>query len=123
MEKAKSLGYINILASNKAGSLLRNEAHMLNVDMYFDRIIGAEDTSCDKPSKSFTDSAVAGFDAENIISIGDGKADIQMGRNYITGVSLLVWSNPDSLEFVENKPDASFSNLQDLVVYLENFMV
>ena len=122
LEKAKSLGYVNILASNKAGSILRNEAHTLNVDMYFDRIIGAEDTPCDKPSKSFTDSAINGYDVENIISIGDGKADIQMGHNYVTGIGLLVWTNPETPEFAENKPDASFENLQDLVGYLENFM-
>lgn len=119
LEKAKSLGYINILASNKAGSILRNEAHTLNVDSYFDRIIGAEDTPCDKPSKSFTDSAIAGFDAEQIISIGDGKADITMGHNYTNGIGLLVWTDPTSAEFNEIKPDASFMDLQTLSGYLE----
>ncbi|MBR4932803.1 MAG: HAD family hydrolase [Alphaproteobacteria bacterium] len=119
LEKAKSLGYINILASNKAGSILRNEAHTLNVDSYFDRIIGAEDTPCDKPSKSFTDSAIAGFDAEQIISIGDGKADITMGHNYTNGTGLLVWTDPTTTEFNEIKPDASFTDLQTLSGYLE----
>ena len=46
----KAKGFINVLASNKAGSILRNEAQTLGVFSYFARGFGAEDTLCDKPS-------------------------------------------------------------------------
>ena len=119
LEKAKSLGYINILASNKAGSILRNEVHTLNVDHYFDRIIGAEDTPNDKPSKSFTDAALDGFIYKRIFSIGDGKADIKMGHNYENGYGILVWTNPNTPEFELDKPDYVFSDLLPVINFLE----
>ena len=97
--------YINILASNKNGKILRNEANALKVSHYFDRIIGAQDTSNDKPSKTFSDSAIQGYQPKKIISIGDGKSDIQMAHNYQNGVAVLVWSNPLNEEFKQNKPD------------------
>ncbi len=119
LEKAKSLGYINILASNKAGSILRNEVHTLNMDHYFDRIIGAEDTPNDKPSKSFTDAALAGFSYQEVLSIGDGKADIKMGHNYENGYGILVWTDPNTPEFQDDKPDYAFADLQSIAIFLE----
>lgn len=119
LEKIKSLGHINILASNKAGSILRNEAHTLNVDHYFNRIIGAEDTPNDKPSKSFTDAALEGFTYEKILSIGDGKADIKMGHNYQNGYGILVWTNPNTPEFEIEKPDYAFADLLSVALFLE----
>ncbi len=119
LEKAKSLGYINVLASNKAGNILRNEVHTLNVDHYFDRIIGAEDTDNDKPSKAFSDAALAGFEYDAIYSIGDGKSDIKMGHNYEGGCGILVWTNPDTPEFENDKPDYAFEDLQSVAVFLE----
>ncbi|MBQ9090561.1 MAG: HAD family hydrolase [Alphaproteobacteria bacterium] len=119
LEKSKALGYINILASNKAGSILRNEARTLNVDHYFDRIIGAEDTANDKPSKSFTDAALDGFNYERVYSIGDGKSDIKMGHNYDNGCGVLVWTDPTTSEFNEIKPDYAFADLLSVSIFLE----
>lgn len=117
LEKARVLGFVNVLASNKAGSILRNEAHTLNVDMYFDRIIGAEDTDSDKPSKFFTDAVIAGFDCDTIISIGDGKADIQMGHNYENGIGVLI--SADTQSETAKEADAVFPDLGALEYYLE----
>lgn len=117
LEKVKALGFINVLASNKAGSLLRNEAHTLNVDSYFDRIIGAEDAHSDKPSKVFTDAAIAGFAADRIVSIGDGKADIQMGHNYENGAGILI--SADAQSETAKEADKVFPDLMALEVYLE----
>lgn len=105
LQWAKQNGFTNILASNKAGPILRNEAKAMGVSDYFDKMIGAEEADEDKPSKVFTDTAVQGLDIEQIISIGDGKADIQMARNYDGGIGILVWTNPNSSEFNELKPD------------------
>lgn len=119
LKKAKSLGYINILASNKNGAILRNEANVLKIVHYFDRIIGAEDTPNDKPSKSFTDNALADFSYKKLYSIGDGQSDIKMGHNYENGYGILVWTSPNTPEFENNKPDFSFLNLHDLSIFLE----
>ncbi len=110
----KENGYMNILASNKAGPILRNEVEAMGLTALFDKIIGAEDTDNDKPSKEFTDAALNGYDYEKLISIGDGKADIKMAHNYTNGVGILVWTNPNTPEFQEVKPDITVSDLLSL---------
>ena len=119
LKTAKELGFINILASNKAGPILRNEVSAMGLLDSFDRIIGAEDTDNDKPSKAFTDAAISGFDTKKIISIGDGKADIQMAHNYQNGIGILVWTNPDSGEFNEIKPDYTAQTLTHVIELLK----
>lgn len=114
LDFAKKQGYINILASNKAGPILRNEVETLGLTHYFDRIIGAEDTLNDKPSKEFTDAALDGYQASKIISIGDGMADIKMAHNYQNGIGILVWTNPDTPEFEKEKPDFTMPDLLSL---------
>lgn len=115
---AKAKGFINVLASNKAGAILRNEADMLGTTHFFDRIIGAEDTYYSKPSKDFTDAAIDGFLFDKLISIGDGRSDIQMGRNYENGMGILVWTDPDTPEFDEIRPHYAFKNLTDVQDFL-----
>ncbi|MBO7257914.1 MAG: HAD family hydrolase [Alphaproteobacteria bacterium] len=112
LQTAKELGFVNILASNKAGPILRNEVDAMGVADCFDRLIGAEEADEDKPSKIFTDTALAGIEADMIISIGDGKADIQMAHNYAGGIGILVWTNPNGAEFAEIKPDYAVENLE-----------
>lgn len=114
----KAKGFINVLASNKAGPILRNEAQTLGIFTYFDRVIGAEDTPCDKPSMAFTDAAIDGFMFDNIVSIGDGKSDIQMAHNYEGGVGILVWTNPKTAEFEHIKPDYAFGTLDEVMDFL-----
>lgn len=113
LQMAKESGFVNILASNKAGPILRNEVNAMGVSDYFDRLIGAEEADEDKPSKIFTDTALSGFNPQKIISIGDGKADIQMAHNYAGGVGILVWTNPNSAEFAEIKPDYAVDTLAE----------
>lgn len=116
---AGAAGFINVLASNKGGSVLRNEVDALGVRSCFDRVIGAEDADDDKPSKLFTDAAIHGFDARKIISIGDGRADIQMAHNYENGIGILVWTNPQSGEFNEIVPDKTAATLTEVQTILE----
>lgn len=114
MQYAKEKGYINVLASNKAGPILRNEVETLGMTSFFDKIVGAEDFDYDKPSKEFTDSAIQGYEPEKIYSIGDGKADILMGHNYTNGQGILVWTNPNTPEFEKIKPDVAVDSLLKL---------
>lgn len=114
----KENDFINILASNKAGPILRNEVETLNLTTHFEKIVGAEDFDHDKPSKEFTDSAINGYTADKIYSIGDGKADISMAHNYENGKGILVWTDPNSNEFNEIKPDFVCSSLMDLKTIL-----
>ena len=112
LQYARSLGFINILASNKVKPILLNEANQLNLAPYFDRIIGAGEAFEDKPSKTFTDKALEGFDAKGlIVSIGDGLSDVKMARNYPNGLSILVFTNPNGNEFENEKPDICADNL------------
>lgn len=118
LEFAKAHGFINLLASNKAGSILRNEVETLGMTSCFDKIIGAKDTDANKPSKDFTDAAISGFEFDKLISVGDGRSDIQMAHNYENGVGVLVWTNPDTSEFTEIKPDYAFATLDDVQIFL-----
>lgn len=119
LKKANELQYINILASNKAGDILRDEVKRLDVAHYFDYIIGAEDTPHHKPSKSFTDVALSNFNYEKIYSIGDRLADIKMGHNYKNGYAILVGSIPNINEFDEDKPDYVFNDMIGVTNFLE----
>ena len=114
MQYAKDKGYINVLASNKAGNILRNEVETLGMTSFFYKIVGAEDFDNDKPSKEFTDSAIQGYTPNEIYSIGDGKADISMGHNYSNGKGILVWTNPNTPEFESIKPDIAVDSLSKL---------
>ena len=118
---AKEKGFYNILASNKIGSILRNEASVLKVDKFFKRIIGAQDCQFDKPSKSFTDEAIKGLQIDTLITIGDGQSDVQMARNYENGISVLIGTNPHSNEFGKIKPDLCFSDLHSLMEMYSSF--
>ena len=120
LEYAHSLGFINILASNKAKDILANEAKQLGVLSHFDKVIGAEEAPEDKPSKVFTDKAIEDFGAkELLVSIGDGFSDVKMAHNYPDGISILAFTNPNSAEFTNEKPDYHVPNLAGCKAILE----
>ena len=120
LNRAKEFGYINILASNKTGSILRNEVTAMGLMDCFERIIGAGEANEDKPSKQFTDKALEGFNTSEIISIGDGFADIQMAHNYENGIGILVGTNPNAPEFNGIKPDYAVADLNGVINILKN---
>lgn len=110
LQFARKKGYVSILASNKTGDILRNEAQAMGVAELFDRIVGAQDVAEDKPSPAFTEATLAGRQAARLISIGDGKSDIQMARNYPNGIGILI-GNPALPEFRELQPDRAYPDL------------
>ena len=123
LEFAKSLGFINILASNKATEILRAEVERFGLTKSFDKLTGAGSAKEDKPSKVFTDTALEGFDPELIVSIGDGASDVRMGHNYKNGRSILLFTNVQSPEFKDNQPDYAapdFATCQRILTSLAN---
>ncbi|MBP5534572.1 MAG: HAD hydrolase-like protein [Alphaproteobacteria bacterium] len=111
LDYAKSAGYINILASNKAKDILCNEVNQMGILKKFDKMIGAEEAPEDKPSKIFTDKAIEGWDVNLLISIGDGLSDVKMARNYPDGIAILTFTDANSKEFKDIKPDYCAENL------------
>lgn len=123
LEYAHSLGFINILASNKAKNILLDEVKELGILPHFDKIIGAEEAPEDKPSKIFTDKAMEEFKAKGlIVSIGDGLSDVKMARNYPKGISILAFTNPNGNEFEKDKPNYSVASLADCKSILEKLI-
>lgn len=117
---AKQNGFCCVLASNKAGTILKSEvSRQMPLDT-FDLIIGAEEAPEDKPSKVFTDKALENFTYDCVVSIGDGASDIKMGHNYKNGISILVFSDPTSSEFKDNVPDYACATLNDVKNILQN---
>lgn len=116
LKLSKEKGFYNILASNKASSILKDELTCLKIDGFFDRVCAAEDINCDKPSKQFTDEALKGLDVDLLIAVGDGRSDVQMARNYDEGIAVLIGTNPHTKEFEENfekvKPDLYFTDFK-----------
>ena len=120
---AKSLGFINILASNKTTEVLKTEVQRFKLTKSFDKIVGAGSAKEDKPSKIFTDTALKGFAPELIVSIGDGASDVKMGHNYKNGRSILLFTNVQSVEFKDNQPDYSapdFATCQRILTSIAN---
>ncbi len=112
-------GFINVLASNKVSDLLQNEARLLNVTSFFQRIIGAEEAFQDKPSHFFTDKAIEGFTFKRLICIGDGYSDMKMAENYSDAIGILVGTNPADTEFQSVSVDYACSTLYELTNILE----
>ena len=111
LDFAKNASFVNILASNKAKDILSNEVKQMGILDKFDRMIGAEEAAEDKPSKIFTDKAVEGLDVDLLISVGDGLSDVKMAHNYSDGVAVLVFTDANSSEFENQKPDYYASDL------------
>lgn len=111
LDYAKANGFVNILASNKAKDILSNEVKQMGILDKFDRMIGAEEAPEDKPSKIFTDKAVEGLDVDLLISVGDGLSDVKMAHNYQDGVAVLVFTDANSGEFENQKPDYCAADL------------
>lgn len=75
------------IVSNKTGQFLRDELKKLNIDQYFDDIIGAKDVSRDKPYPDQLLHVIVkhGLDpvklSENIWMVGDSNTDIESAIN------------------------------------------
>lgn len=106
LEYDHSLGFINILTSNKTENILLDEVKNLGVLSCFDKIVGSKKTPEDKPSKVFADKVLAEFpNKELIVSIGDSLSDIKMAHHYPNGIAILVFTNPNRREFENEKPN------------------
>ena len=112
-------GFINVLASNKTSSILKKEAHVLNVDTFFHRIIGAGEASQDKPSKVFTDKAIEDFIFNRLICIGDGCSDMKMAGNYSNAISILIGNDVNKAEFQSVTIDYVCPTLKEVTHILE----
>lgn len=77
--------YLSIV-SNKTGPYLRDELKKLNIDQYFDSIIGARDVSREKPYPDQLFHAIEQAklckvnDAKDVWMIGDSKTDIEAAQ-------------------------------------------
>ena len=112
---SKEKGFINILASNKHYLILKKEAQVSGLIDYFDEICGAEQFPENKPSKVFTDAALANYpQRKQLFVIGDGVSDVLMARNYPDGKAILVGTNPKSKEFSDYQPDFSVKELSEV---------
>lgn len=122
LQTAKKHGFISVLGSHKQGTLLRTEASAVNLNHFFDRMIGTGDASADKPSQSFADAAIAGFSPDIVITIGDTSSDIQLARYFPKGISLFIAPEKTIPDFGELKPDQIYADLFELRTALETHL-
>ena len=87
---------------------------------YFNEICGAEQFYENKPSKIFTDNALAGYpDWTQLFVVGDGVSDVKMAHNYPKGKAILVGTDPTTPEFKGNRPDFWVENLSKIPEILD----
>ncbi len=64
------------VCTNKPGGLARPLLRDLGLDLFFERIIGSDDTSAPKPAAQHIFTAVGHRNGGDIIMVGDGKPDV-----------------------------------------------
>lgn len=73
------------ILSNKTGSILRREVKSLNWEKYFGKIVGANDTSYDKPSEHVLRHVLENSPIKsgpNIWFIGDSQVDMECASHF-----------------------------------------
>jgi len=120
-EMLKTLGGMQIfmgVASNKVGSMLREEITYLGWDAYLPGVVGAGDAGKDKPAKEAALFAVQDMNIElgpELWVVGDLPVDVQFARN--SGGTAVVMNNSlaDIEEYGSLAPDAFVDSCKDLL--------
>ncbi|MSO74877.1 MAG: HAD family hydrolase [Alphaproteobacteria bacterium] len=114
--------YLAVLSS-KNGDLLRAEARHLRFAGYFSRLVGATDTTSDKPSLIAFNHALepSGVPAgAEVWYIGDTGLDVVCAMRS-SSVAVLIGSSPAFDGDEAHEPDLHFSSLADLRGFLTRF--
>lgn len=96
------------IISNKTGPYLREELRHLNIDHYFDIIVGAKDTVREKPHPDQIYFALdhanidATENAQDIWMVGDSKTDIEAAKN--AKVRPILYGTADIKEYEKDEP-------------------
>lgn len=96
------------IVSNKTGQYLREELKELNIDQYFDIIVGAKDVSREKPypDQLFHVIERANLDpvehSQNIWMVGDSKTDIEAAQ--AAKVKPVLYGNADISKYETDAP-------------------
>jgi phosphoglycolate phosphatase len=109
LKSLRAQNYYMAVVSNKTGKHLRAEVTHLNLDKYFDVVIGAQDAARDKP---FADPIFLALEKSNIpkseyqnsvLMIGDSQTDIEAALN--AGVIPCLFADHSKLssEILKNK--------------------
>lgn len=112
----KELNIKMFIVSNKIGDSVRKETKSLNINHYFQNIIGSLDTNFDKPNTAPVKLALENYkyqeaDKKNILFIGDSLADYECAEN-IGFKSILVHSDTETKTKAKNAH--IMNNLQEL---------
>ena len=105
------------VVSNKKGPLLRKEAAHLGWDIYFDRLVGADDAASDKPSAAPVQMALDGSGiegGEGVWFVGDADVDLECAANAGCAPILVRPEPPENGEFSDNPPAAYVKNPEEL---------
>lgn len=79
------MGFYLAVVSNKTGYLLRREAGHLGWDVYFQRLVGAQDAARDKPATAPMEMALKGtqtaLNEADVWYVGDAPIDVECAKN------------------------------------------
>ncbi|AIL65142.1 phosphoglycolate phosphatase [Rickettsiales bacterium Ac37b] len=108
--------YIHIgVVSNKIGTSLREEVSLLQLDTFFTKLIGSQDTTHDKPSVMPVLAALEGSNIEigqEVWLIGDSVIDIECAHN--ANCTPILYGNT-SKSSVDYKPSLHVQNHQEFL--------
>ena len=92
----KNAGAKLSVCTNKPGFLARPLITALNMDVYFDRVVGSRDGVASKPSAEHIFAAAGHRDAKRIIMVGDALPDVAAARNAGVPVILMGFGYADT---------------------------
>ena len=114
-------GFYLGVVSNKNGVLLREEVEHLNWNIWFSRIIGANDAIRDKPDRAPIDMALEGSGistGKDVWFVGDARSDMECAHNAGVVAVLKCDKVYDHEEFAEFPPHITFKNADELSNFL-----
>lgn len=114
LEYIKANNIYTAVVSNKTGCILRREAKELNMEKYFDKIIGATDAVRDKPHPepiymALSDSGI--IPGDHVWFVGDSIVDMECAVN--SGCYPVFFGNDTKELYIE--PKIVFSNYTKLL--------
>ncbi|WP_404404762.1 pyrophosphatase PpaX [Jeotgalibacillus malaysiensis] len=109
------------IVSTKRHDMVVKGLKLMNLDQYFDVVIGLDDVEHAKPHPEPLNKALEalGSTADQAIMIGDNHHDIEGGHNAGTRTAGVAWTSKGKAHLATYKPDFMLEEMSDLLKIIE----
>ncbi|HEX3011956.1 MAG TPA: HAD-IA family hydrolase [Syntrophomonadaceae bacterium] len=111
------------LVTNKPENIAKRILAGLNINDYFDLVLGPESVKKMKPDPEGINKFLSSFGvlAQNAIMVGDSHTDIEAGRNAGTHTCGVTYGLGNRAELIQSEPDFYISNMAQLLDHIRTF--